>query len=46
MDEDAMMKPNLSINRLATKLLTGKLRIAPPGILGPVVIAWGKGKMT
>lgn len=45
MDEDAIMK-GVPVNPQATELLTGLLHIAPPGMRGPVIIAWGKGKLT
>lgn len=46
MDEDAIMKGS-PVNTAATELLQGQgFNIAPPGLRGTIVIAWGKGKMT
>jgi hypothetical protein len=45
MDEDAIMK-GATVNPQATNLLWPHLNIVPPGVRGPVVIAWGKGRMT
>jgi len=45
-DEDGLMK-GLPTNHRATSILRGKLHMDPGrGLVGPVVIAWGKGKVT